>query len=183
MSATQPKVTVVPVTLPKANSYVGAWHRHHAPIPGGFSWFALAAVANGVVCGVAIAGRPTNRNNDDGQTVEVLRVATDGTPNAPSALLGACRQAARAIGAARIITYTLDDESGSSLKGAGWKREADGITSWWHTGSSRTPAIDRPHMRASKVRWGVTFREPVAYADAELAVADDIQPDLFGGLV
>ncbi len=83
------------------------------------------------MCGVAIAGRPTNRNNDDGQTVEVLRVATDGTPNAPSALLGACRQAAKAIGSARIITYTLDDETGSSLRGAGWTREADGISSWW----------------------------------------------------
>lgn len=175
----QPPLRVVPVTLPKANRYVAAWHRHHAPLPGGFAWFALAVVADGVICGVAIAGRPTNRNNDDSQTVEVLRVATDGTPNAPSALLGACRRAARAIGAARVITYTLDDETGSSLRGAGWEREADGITSWWHTGSSRIRAVDRPHMRAGKVRWGVTFREPLAYGDARLDAADELQPGLF----
>jgi hypothetical protein len=107
--------------------------------------------------GAAIAGRPTNRNNDDGMTVEVLRLATDGTPHAPSALLGACRRAARAIGAARCITYTLDNESGSSLRGAGWVREADGIESWWtHTGS-RTPAVTRDHMDTRKVRWAVHF--------------------------
>lgn len=180
----QPTIHVVPITLPRANKYVAAWHRHHAPIPGGFAWFALAAVADGVVCGVAIAGRPTNRNNDDGQTVEVLRVATDGTPNAPSALLGACGRAAKAIGSARVITYTLDEETGSSLRGAGWTREADGISSWWwHEGSGRVPAVNRPHMQSKKVRWAVHYRDPVDYCDADLAVADDAQPDLFGGLV
>ena len=123
----QPVISLVPLTLPRANDLVTTLHRHHAAIPGGFGWFCVGAVAQGLLVGCAIAGRPTNRNNDDGQTVEVLRVATDGTPNAPSALLGACCRAARAIGAARIITYTLDDESGASLRGAGWRREADGI--------------------------------------------------------
>lgn len=172
MTAIQPTVRIVPTTLPKANRYVDAWHRHHAPIPGGFAWYAIAAIAGGTIVGVAIAGRPTNRNNDDGQTVEVLRVATDGTPNAASALLGACGRAARALGASRIITYTLDNESGSSLKGAGWVREADGIQSWWThegaDGNGRTPAVNRPHMDAAKVRWALHFREPVTYRDADL---------------
>lgn len=171
----QQPVTVVPLTLPVANRYVDQLHRHHAPIPGGFGWWCIGAVVDATVRGVAIAGRPTNRNNDDGQTVEVLRVATDGTPNVPSALLGACSRAARAIGAARIITYTLDDESGSSLKGAGWVREADGIQSWWHRGMSRTPAVDREHMNKQKVRWGVTFREPIAYEHTTTAAAPDAQ--------
>lgn len=163
----QPVVTIVPLTLPKANDLVRSLHRHHAALPGGFAWFCLGAVAEGRLVGCAIAGRPTNRNNDDGQTVEVLRVATDGTPNAPSALLGAATKAARAIGARRIITYTLDNETGSSLKGAGWSREADGIQSWWthkgKDGNGRTVAVDRPHMGVSKVRWGVTFRDLVEY--------------------
>jgi len=163
MTDLQPKVGIVPVTLPVANRYVDALHRHHAPIPGGFGWFAIAAVAEGTVRGVAIAGRPTNRNNDDRQTIEVLRVATDGTPNAPSALYGACTRAARAMGAARIITYTLESESGSSLRGAGWVREAEGITSWWATGNSRTRAIARPHMDERKVRWALQLRKPVEY--------------------
>src|SRR5690242_12539991 len=86
-AAVQRPVAIVPTTLPKANAFVQRHHRHHAPIPGGFGWFCVAAVVDGTVRGVAIAGRPTNRNNDDGQTVEVLRVAADGTPNVPSALL------------------------------------------------------------------------------------------------
>lgn len=177
------KVFVVPTTLPKANLYVERLHRHHAPIPGGFGWFCVAAVVDGVVRGVAIAGRPTNRNNDDGQTVEVLRVAADGTPNVPSALMGACARAARAVGASRIITYTLNDESGGSLRGAGWVREADGIKSWWahegKDGKGRTPAVDRPHMQQAKVRWAVNFRPavPCRYEDPKPAIEG--QADLF----
>lgn len=185
MSAEQVRVDVVPLTLPKANEVVAALHRHHAPIPGGFGWFCVGAVAAGELVGCAIAGRPTNRNNDDGQTVEVLRVATDGTPNAPSALLGACARAARAVGAARIITYTLDSESGVSLRGAGWKREADGIESWWthpgKDGNGRVPAVDREHMSQRKVRWGLRFREPVAYQTPRAAALNE--PDLLGLLL
>lgn len=156
-------VEIVPTTLPAANAFVEREHRHHAKIPGGFSWYCVAAVVDGTVRGVAIAGRPTNRNNDDGQTVEVLRVATDGTPNTPSALLGACARAAKAIGASRVITYTLDSEGGASLRGAGWACDRTGIRSFWHTGSSRTRAVARPHMNQTKCRWGVAFREPIAY--------------------
>lgn len=156
-------VRVVPLTFPQANECVSMWHRHHAPLPGGFAWYCLGAVADGTICAAAICGRPTNRNNDDGFTVEVIRLASDGTPNACSALYGASKRVAREMGAARIITYTLDCESGSSLRAAGWNREADGIESWWtHTGS-RTPAVTRPHMKERKVRWGVEIRPTCEY--------------------
>lgn len=158
----QVRLMVVPTTLPKANEYVTRLHRHHAALPGGFAWFCVACVTeSGGVCGVAIAGRPTNRNNDDGQTVEVLRVATDGTPNACSALLAACARAAEAIGAWRVITYTLDSEGGASLRGAGWQLESDGITSWWTHAGTRTPAVKREHMASKKTRWAKRFRDPV----------------------
>lgn len=177
-------VAVVPLTLPTANLLVDRLHRHHAPIPGGFAWWAVGAVSATRLVGCAIAGRPTNRNNDDGQTVEVLRVATDGTPNAPSALLGACARAAKAIGAARVITYTLDYEGGASLRGAGWHHEADGICSWWtHPGADgrgRVAAVDRPHMTVPKSRWAVHFRDVVTY-ETPTASASDQQLDLFGG--
>lgn len=167
MMADQPRIDVVPITLPVANRYVAKFHRHHGPLPGGFAWYAVAAITSQQIVGVAIAGRPTNRNNDDRQTVEVLRVATDGTPNAPSALLGACARAAKAIGARRILTYTLDSEGGASLRGAGWTREADGIKSWWthkgKDGNGRAAAVDRPHMKETKVRWSLHFRDPIIY--------------------
>ena len=156
------RVDIVPCTFPAANALVERWHRHHAKLPGGFAWYCCMAVVEGRIAGVAIAGRPTNRNNDDGQTVEVLRLATDGTPNAPSALMGACARAAKAIGAARILTYTLEPESGASLRGAGWERTGDGIRSFFHTGNTRPKAIKRDHHDVSKVRWELRFREPVS---------------------
>ena len=142
------------------------WHRHHAPLPGGFAWYCLGAVAEGglvgkLVVGAAICGRPTNRNNDDGQTVEVIRLASDGTPNVCSALYGASARVAREMGAAKILTYTLDSESGASLRAAGWNRDKDGIQSWWTHDGSRTAAVAREHMTERKVRWSVTFREPI----------------------
>lgn len=159
------EVAIVPTTQPKANDFVRQVHRHHDAIPGGFAWFCLAAVVGGLVRGVAIFGRPTNRNNDDVQTVEALRVASDGTPNVCSALLAAGANAAKAIGARRVITYTLSAESGASLRGAGWTcTDANTGRSWWASGKSRTPAVDRPHMSESKARWERQFRaDRVAY--------------------
>jgi hypothetical protein len=156
----QSHVSLVPLTLPTANAVVEAIHRHHPPIPGGFSWYCIGAVVDGDLRGVAIAGRPTNRNNDDGQTVEVLRVAADGTPNVPSALLGACARVARGMGAHRILTYTLDAESGSSLRGAGWTMEETGIQSWWTTPTAgRSPGVQRAHSDARKARWVLDIKD------------------------
>lgn len=164
---------VIPLTLPIANDYIARWHRHHGVMPGGFAWWAVGAVDDrGRVVGVALAGRPTNRNNDDGQTVEVLRVATDGQPNACSILYGACARAAKAIGAYRVITYTLSDESGASLRGAGWERQKDGIDSWWWHEGTRTAAIHREHMGVPKVRWGLTFHGPTWVIMDEVEEAD-----------
>ena len=69
---------------------------------------------------MAIVGSPLARKINDETTVEVLRLCTDGTPNACSALYGACLRAASALGYQRIITYTLKDEPGTNLKAAGW---------------------------------------------------------------
>lgn len=177
---TQPKLRVVPLTLPVANRCVEAWHRHHGKMPPGFAWFCVGVVADGALVGVAIAGRPTNRNNDDRLTVEVLRVATNGTPNACSALLGACARAARAVGAARIITYTLTEESGASLRGAGWRLECgDTGKSWWTHKGTRTPARERGHMGKHKARWGLQLQEPVSYSEPPPPEPPPEQPTIF----
>jgi hypothetical protein len=62
---------------------------------------------------------------DDGLTLEVNRTVTDGHRNANSLLYGAAARAAFALGYRRLITYTQEDESGSSLKGAGWSVVAE----------------------------------------------------------
>ena len=153
----------MPCTPAKAQEFVESVHRHHGKVPGGYVFWALAAVSGSTVVGVAMVGRPTNRNSDDGgQTLEVLRLATDGTRNAPSMLLGACARTARAAGASRIITYTLEDEGGASLRGAGWNMEANGIKSWWtHPSGAADGRTVKPraHYSKPKCRWAIKFRE------------------------
>ena len=108
------------IELKEANDFVARLHRHHKPVTG--HRFSLACVdGGGQLRGVAIVGRPVSRRIDQRQTVEVLRLCTDGTPNACSYLYGACRRAAKALGYRRIITYILASEPGTSLRAAGWR--------------------------------------------------------------
>lgn len=71
--------------------------------------------------GVAIVGRPVSRHRDDGNTLEVTRLCTDGTRNACSFLYGAAARACFALGYRRIGTYLLASENGASVKAAGWR--------------------------------------------------------------
>ena len=59
---------------------------------------------------------PVSRYLDDGHTLEVNRLCTDGTKNACSFLYAAAWRAARAMGYRKIVTYILDTESGASLR-------------------------------------------------------------------
>lgn len=110
---------VVPVTFEVACQFVQTWHRHHLP-PVGHK-FSVGVAAGEVLVGVAIVGRPVARAFCDGRTLEVTRSATDGTPNANSLLYGAAWRAAKALGYLRLVTYTQQGESGSSLRAAGWR--------------------------------------------------------------
>jgi len=111
---------LVPVSLDQANEHVAAWHRHNEPVVQAKFCVGAADDAN-VLRAVAIVERPKARGNCDGMTVEVTRVASDGTRNANSLLYGACARAAFALGYRRVITYTQADESGSSLRAAGYR--------------------------------------------------------------
>lgn len=101
-------------TLREANAYVEELHRHHGKVVG-HKW-SLAAYKDGRLCGVAIVGRPTGRYLDNGSTLEVTRLCTDGTRNACSALYAACARRAKREGYAKIITFILQSEPGTSLK-------------------------------------------------------------------
>lgn len=114
---------LVPFSFAAARHFVDGWHRHNrAPQGHKFS----IGLANGtILVGVAIVGRPIARPYDDGTTLEVIRTATDGTPNANSMLYGAAWRAAKSLGYRRLITYTQDAEPGTSLHAAGWRILAD----------------------------------------------------------
>lgn len=102
---------IVPVDLKTARAFVLAHHRHNEP-----------PVGHKFSVGVAIVGRPVSRViQSEGATLEVIRTATDGTRNANSMLYGAARRATFALGYDRLITYTQADETGASLRAAGFR--------------------------------------------------------------
>jgi hypothetical protein len=111
---------VVPVKFRDACAFVEAWHRHNKP-PQGMVFCLGAADENDTLVAVCIAARPTARHYQDGLTLEVSRTATDGTSNANSMLYGAAWRAAKALGYHRLITYTQAEETGASLRAAGWR--------------------------------------------------------------
>ena len=140
---------VIPCDLSGANAFVAKHHRHHRPVVG--HKFSLAVVDDvDTVRGVAIVGRPVSRRLDDGLTLEVTRVATDGCPNACSALYGAARRASFALGYKRLITYTLATEDGGSLRGAGWKLIGEAGGGRWSR--AKRPRVD-DHPTQTKLRW------------------------------
>ncbi len=109
----------VPLDLDEANAFVSRHHRHHKPVVG--HKFSLGAALGDEIVGVAIVGRPVSRRRDDGMTLEVTRLCTDGTRNACSFLYGATARAAFALGYRRIGTYIMKSEPGVTLNAAGWK--------------------------------------------------------------
>lgn len=139
---------IIPLTISEANEFVLKWHRHHKPVPG--CKFCVGVADGGVVNGVAIVGRPVARLGDDGWTLEVTRLATDGTKNACSALYGACRRAAWALGYRRIVTYTLPDEGGASLRASGWRLVGERGGGTWSRKSR--PRVDK-HPTYPKLLW------------------------------
>lgn len=111
-----------PITLRAAGAFIAEHHRHNKP-PRGHK-FSIAVYDGETLVGVACAGRPIARHYDDGVTLEVNRTCTDGARNANSMLYGAIWRAAKAMGYRRCITYTQADETGASLRAAGWRQVA-----------------------------------------------------------
>lgn len=114
----------VPLELKDANAFVGDNHRHHHPVHR--DKFRVGCEVEGVLVGVVQIARPVARHLDDGQTVEVVRLCTDGAPNVCSFLYSRAARIAKEMGYRRIVTYILDTERGDSLRATGWS--FDGLT-------------------------------------------------------
>lgn len=144
---------IVPVTHAMANELVRRLHRHSRPTLGAI--FCVGVEEAAELRGVAICGRPIARRLDDGYTVEILRVATDGARNACSMLYAACRKAAKALGYQKVITYTLPQEGGASLRAAGFKFDGDagGAARMWHNRPGRTAQPIGDDLIGGKWRW------------------------------
>ena len=138
-----------PITFREACEFVRLHHRTHKA-PQGCK--ACVGLTDGErVIGVAIVGRPTARHLDDGWTGEVTRDCVLAEyKNAASKMSAAGRRLIFALGYSRAITYTLPEESGVSMRAAGWRLvgEAGGGT-WNRTGR---PRVDK-HPTGQKLLW------------------------------
>jgi hypothetical protein len=153
------RLSLVPCSLDEANAFVSRHHRHHHPTP--VAKFSIAAVNNGHVVGVVIVGLPKARMAMDGWTLEVTRLATDGTRNACSLLYGAARRAAFALGYSRILTYTLAEEGGASLRAAGFTEEATiSGESWMRRSEHGGRFVDDRNPIGDKTRWAAGVKRP-----------------------
>ena len=144
---------VVPISFKEAVEFVRQHHRHHSP-PIGHK-FSIGVTDGTNIVGVAMIGRPVARYFDDGLTLEVNRTCTDGSRNVNSMLYGAAWRAAKALGYRRLITYTRADETGSSLKGAGWRIVAQRTArKGWSTPSR--PRVDTTQYGIQRTLWEMT---------------------------
>jgi hypothetical protein len=142
------RLAVVPMDLDSANDFVRIHHRHHRPVVG--HKFSLGAMHGETLVGVSIIGRPVARRLDNGWTLEVNRLCTDGTRNACSFLYGASWRATRALGYRRLITYTLPEEGGASLRAAGWRLVGETPGRSWSVPSR--PRLDK-HPLQERLIW------------------------------
>lgn len=148
---------IVPISKLRARQFVAEHHRHNeAPSVAQVS-FVVGLEIDGELVGVATAGHPVARLLDDGFTLEVSRVCVNGEhKNANTALYGAIRRAAKALGYRRLVTYTLVSEGGASLRGAGF--------------SAPEPIRNRSWQGGSKVR---VRHDVTLWGDRKMTVGQD----------
>ncbi len=147
MDNIQDGASIIPISLKQANEYVTENHRHHKTVRG--CKFCIGLIVSGQLVGVAICGRPVSRYLDNGVTLEINRLCTNGYKNACSRLYGACVRIAKAMGYKKVITYTLESENGASLKASNFVNEGTAGGKIW-TGSR---CRDNGVPKEMKQRW------------------------------
>jgi hypothetical protein len=141
------------ITLKQAQIFVREHHRHNDP-PHGHK-FSIDLMKNEGDSGVVTVGQPIARANCDGYTAEITRCCVlDGQQNANSKLYAAALRTAKAMGYRRVVTYSLPEESGASLKAVGF--EFDGFTKstlngWDSPSRPRRKPLKYPYCK--KMRW------------------------------
>ena len=137
-----------PISKPEADAFIIKHHSHHKPTIG---WkFGIGCNNGEKIVGIICIGRPVSRHLDNGYTAEVTRCCTDRTPHVASKLYAAAWRAAKAMGYQRMITYTLEEELGTSLIAAGWKSLYKSPGCSWSVPSR--PRIDK-HPLGPKNAW------------------------------
>lgn len=139
---------VKPITLKEARAFINLHHRHHVA-PQGHK-FSLAITDGYNLIAVAVVGRPVSRFQDDGITAEVTRMCVKpGYKNACSMLYAKAIRVSKEMGYQKVITYTLGDEAGSSLKAAGF--DLVGISQGGSWSNEKRKRVDKHPIGQKKV--------------------------------
>lgn len=146
-----------PVFRDAAHAFVRAHHRHLPKAPPGDVGRACV-MRGGVIVGVATWGRPVARYTQarEPYTLEVSRCCVVDHPagrHAPPKLYGAARRYAKAQGWDRVITYTLDHETGVSLRAAGFVYVREGGGGSWACDARPGANTDAPECRKGLWAW------------------------------
>lgn len=145
------KYWTLPITNQKANEFVAKHHRHHTKTPWALFSVAIGLRGSQEVIGVAILGRPVSRHQCDGRTVELARLCIlEGYRNACSFLMGRVAKITDLMGYERLLTYTLEEEFGASLKASNWTM--DGLVKGMSWSNNSRPRVDK-HPTTDKKRW------------------------------
>jgi hypothetical protein len=143
------KLTIRPITLDQAQTFVRDWHRHNRDNAGG-CW-AIACMREDELVGVAICGRPVSQVLQRRGYLEILRVAVlEGCEGACSMLYSRCRRIGQLMGYQRFSTYNRPGESGASLEAAGFVKvgKVRARAAGWQNRPGRAP-----HPSQEKFRW------------------------------
>jgi hypothetical protein len=143
------KLTIRPITLDQAQTFVHDWHRHNRDNAGG-CW-AIACMRGDELVGVAICGRPVSRVLQRRGYLEILRVAVlENVEGACSMLYSRCRRIGQLMGYERFSTYNQPGETGASLEAAGFIKigKVRARNSGWQNRQARAQ-----HPKQDKFRW------------------------------
>lgn len=177
------KLVAVPMTLRKANDFVETHHRHNGRTVRDGGKFAFGASLGSTIVGVCIVGNPISGTFMDGWTAEVLRLCViDAAPKGTCSFLYArAWQAWRAMGGRRIVTYTLQSESGASLRGAGWRNAADvrPVEEGWRKNDHLDRAYQPLTQAVEKYRWEACTEDFAEPCPTKTPTEPSSQNDLF----
>ena len=152
------ELSIIPLSLKEANEFVTKYHRHNKKCAG--HKFSIGAVYKNEIVGVVIVGRPVARKLDNRFTLEINRnCVLDTAPKGTcSFLYSRAIKIWQTMGGKKIITYTLETESGSSLKAVNFNKETTVQTFKKNTGwTTRTNRIWQEVQATPRIRWGKEF--------------------------
>ena len=141
------KLTALPVDQKEAFLFIGIHHRHLKDVllPG--CRYAMAIARDGEMVGAAVMGRPVaQKTNARPGIMEIARTCVlPGVLGGNSKLYRMCSTIAAELGYWKIQTFTLESESGVSLKAAGFFLERPAALDsarrpeqWGHSRKGRT---------------------------------------------